>query len=95
MEKEMTSTDMTVAEKALVTQLRRKAEAIERIANMTTDDVQSVYSGKPGCCCGCSGIHRYNSKYAVDGEDINDKQVKKVLGIIRENILYQSLSQIG
>jgi hypothetical protein len=23
----------------------------------TTEDVVSVYSGRPGCCCGCRGTH--------------------------------------
>ena len=57
-------------------------------------DVLSVYSGKNGkCCCGCAGDHRYNSQhkeeggtsrgYPVDAEDINDRQVRKVIGILR------------
>jgi hypothetical protein len=67
--------------------------AFDRINAMTVADVSSVYSGKPGCCC--NGNHRYNSQhvasasknrgYAVDGSDINDRQVKKVLDIIKAN----------
>ena len=60
------------------------------IETLTIDDVMSVYSGKEGkCCCGCSGIHRYNSKYAsagISGTEINDRQVSKVLNIIKNNV---------
>jgi hypothetical protein len=59
-------------------------------------DVASVYVGRAGrCCCGCSGRHRYavahrkaSSKrrgYAVDNDEINDRQVKKVVGILEAN----------
>jgi hypothetical protein len=27
------------------------------------DSVQSTYSGKPGCCCGCRGKHTYAKKH--------------------------------
>ena len=70
---------------------------LDRIASLTTDDVQSVYSGKPGCCCGCNGKHRYNSKHVLSGsknrgyevtaDEVNDKQVKKVLNIVKKNAL--------
>lgn len=60
---------------------------------LTTDQIRSVYAGKAGkCCCGCSGTHRYNSKfraegsadrgYAVTDKDVNDTQVRKVLAIV-------------
>lgn len=69
--------------------------ALELIAAITVADVSSVYSGKPGCCCGCKGNHRYNSAhvasasknrgYAVTPDEVNDRQVKKVLGVIQQN----------
>jgi hypothetical protein len=60
-------------------------------------EVKSVYTGKSGrCCCGCSGIHRYakahrdwaskNRGYKVTDAEINDKHVKKVVGVINANI---------
>ena len=65
------------------------------IQSMSTDDVLSVYSGRPGCCCGCKGKHRYNSKYQdvasvdrgynVDDDEVNDTQVKKILNLIKNN----------
>lgn len=73
------------------------------IQSMTTDDVMSVYSGKVNmCCCGCAGNHRYNSKYReiagvdrgydVTDEDINDRQVKKVLNLIKT---HEAIAQDG
>lgn len=64
------------------------------LKDLTPDDVMSVYSGRAGrCCCGCSGNHRYNSKYRVeagkhrgyevDDEDINDVQLRRVLKIVQ------------
>ncbi len=57
--------------------------------------VSSVYSGKPGCCCGCNGNHRFNSTmveaeskrrgYAVDAEDVNDKQIRKIVKLLLTN----------
>lgn len=63
--------------------------------DLQIDDVLSVYSGKNGaCCCGCSGTHSYNSKYKdlgtksrgyeVRDEELNDRQVKRVLNIIKK-----------
>ncbi len=69
--------------------------ALEVIAAISVSDVSSVYSGKPGCCCGCNGNHRYNSAHvdsasknrgcAVTADEVSDRKVKKVLGIIQQN----------
>ena len=56
----------------------------------------SVYSGRAGaCCCGCAGKHYYASAtrvqashdrgYGVDDDEVNDKQVVRVLNIIKKN----------
>jgi hypothetical protein len=47
--------------------------------------VQSTYSGKHGCCCGCLGTHRYASAHRKAGgrrrglriqdNEINDRSV--------------------
>ncbi len=71
----------------------------ELLAKVTIEQVMSVYSGKAGrCYCGCSGNHRYASKhvaaaskdrgYAVDADEVNDRQVKRVLGIVKEHFAY-------
>src|SRR5208282_2899370 len=72
-----------------------KKAALALIASIKVSDVSSVYSGKPGCCCGCNGNHRYNSQhvesasknrgYAVTPDEVNDRQVVKVIGIIQQN----------
>jgi hypothetical protein len=59
--------------------------------------VTRVYSGKPGCMCGCNGIYRYpsnlnrtaaglNRGYAIDDKEINDKFVNRVLGYVNANL---------
>jgi hypothetical protein len=69
---------------------------IEKLYSLTKDDIMYVYSGKAyACCCGCSGTYRYNSKhigagskdrgYAVDQNEVNDRQVLRVLSIMRKN----------
>jgi len=57
------------------------------------ENVMSVYSGKVGrCACGCSGNHRYASKYRkeasidrgyeVRDDEVNDIQVRKIFDMI-------------
>lgn len=68
-------------------------EQAQNLRSLTAEDVMSVYSGKPGCACGCNGNYRYNSAhqalgtahrgYAVDAEDVNDKQVRRVLKLVQ------------
>jgi hypothetical protein len=66
-----------------------------RVKDLTVDQVRSVYSGRADhCACGCAGTHRYNSKhideatkdrgYQVRLEDINDKQIARVLNVIKK-----------
>lgn len=52
-------------------------------------NVVSVYSGRPGCMCGCRGRHSYADRfarvggerrgYAVRPEEISDRSVKHVV----------------
>jgi len=64
---------------------------------ITVDQVVSVYSGKANkCACGCSGTYRYASAYrdqgiqlrgyAIDADEVNDRQVAKVVGLLNANI---------
>lgn len=56
-------------------------------------DVRSVYSGKPGCMCGCRGKHSYagahreeagqNRGYAVSDDEVNNAQVTRVLRAVQ------------
>jgi hypothetical protein len=72
-------------------------EQIETLRTLTVEEVMSVYSGTAGrCCCGCAGHHRYSRKlrvsasrdrgYKVEDDEINDGQVRRVLGILQKNI---------
>ena len=60
-------------------------------------DVKKVYSGRPGCMCGCKGSYRYSSTvtmaevtkaagYAPDHNFANDRQVKKVVETINAGL---------
>ena len=70
---------------------------IEGIKDIKLTDVFSVYSGKDGkCCCGCSGKYSYakahqafaskHRGYAVTDDEINDKMVRKVYGLLLANL---------
>ena len=53
---------------------------------ITLENVQSVYSGKPGCACGCLGKHTYPQSargrgkeirgYDIGEDEISDRTVK-------------------
>jgi hypothetical protein len=75
--------------------IKKKAPTDEQIAALTDADILSVYSGRPGCACGCRGIHRYNPAYPSEGskergykvepDEMNIGHVRKVLKIIKDN----------
>jgi hypothetical protein len=66
-----------------------------KLKDLTIDDVMSVYSGLPGCACGCRGKHRYASKhvkiasknrgYKVQPEEISDRSVAIIFGKVKRN----------
>jgi hypothetical protein len=64
----------------------------KRIDGLSLETVTKVYSGKAGkCCCGCSGTHRYNSRFAKDAYErssVNDRQVKRVINLMKANAQY-------
>lgn len=63
------------------------------IKDLTCENILSVYSGKPGCCCGCKGTHYANPDhraeaekergYAYDDKHVSQRMTEKVLGIIK------------
>jgi hypothetical protein len=65
------------------------------IKDIKFEDIISVYSGKKdkSCWCGCGGIHRTSTVsreaaskdrgYAYDDEDVNDRFVRKTLGLLQ------------
>ena len=62
---------------------------------LTTNEVRSVYSGRPGCCCGCRGKHTVNPLfraeaeqhrgYAVDDNECNAAAVTRILNTIKKH----------
>lgn len=55
--------------------------------------VSRVYSGRPGCACGCRGNYRATKAWAHAHPEVaeyrkvvNEVQVKKVVNILRENL---------
>lgn len=74
-------------------------EVAKLLESVTPAQVMSAYEGRAGkCYCGCAGNHRYASKhrevagvnrgYAISDDEVNDRQVKKVLRIVKENFSY-------
>lgn len=73
---------------------------------ITVDQVMKVYSGKPDtCCCGCSGTYRVNSQHLAmananrgydynEPGDVNDKQVRKVVNLINQNLGAAKINEI-
>ena len=63
------------------------------VSTITTDSVRAVYSGRPGCMCGCRGNYRYNPQhveeasvdrgYVVKPSEVNIAQVTRVLHIVQ------------
>jgi hypothetical protein len=66
---------------------------MKNISEVTPEEVMKVYSGKPGCGCGCRGNYRVNPAlleqankergYAYEGAEISMTQVKRVLNIVQ------------
>lgn len=68
-----------------------------KIENLVPAHVLSVYSGKPGCTCGCRGKHSYNPEhreeaakdrgYALESSEINAVQVARILKIAKASFI--------
>lgn len=64
------------------------------IASITPDMVLSVYSGRPGCMCGCLGNHRYNPLfreeagkdrgYEVDTDECSSRSISITLNKLKK-----------
>lgn len=65
------------------------------VESLTVADILKVYSGKPGCACGCNGTYNITAEsrkeadkdrgYAYSDEDVNPKQVKRVLKQVQKH----------
>lgn len=59
------------------------------------EDVVSVYSGRPGCCCGCRGKHTYRSStreegtklrgYKVWDKEVSDRTVARIVNKVNKD----------
>lgn len=66
---------------------------MKTIDQVTPEEVVKVYSGRPGCGCGCRGTYRVNPvhaafansvrSYEYEAKEFNFVQVKKVLAILQ------------
>ena len=69
------------------------AAAAAFVQSITPSAVQSVYSGRAGCMCGCRGRHRYNPRhveeaeadrgYEIDADEVSSRSCSIVLGKIK------------
>lgn len=65
------------------------------LKSLDRNSIQSVYSGKPGCTCGCRGKHSYaeahravTSKlrgYEVSNDEISELSITRVLNRMLKN----------
>ncbi len=66
-----------------------------KLKDLTIDKVMSVYSGLPGCACGCRGKHRYASAhvkiagkhrgYAVQSDEVSDRSVAIIFNRVKKH----------
>ena len=89
----------------LIKEVIQEEESFDIKSDEETDDVKpitdinkvmSVYSGKPGCMCGCRGKYTYasshqedasaNRGYKVADNEVNDKVVKLMVNKINQLI---------
>lgn len=77
--------------KALVRDAKtgKVTENTVEVAVPTINNIISVYSGKPGCMCGCNGNHRYHPEmiaeagkrrgYAIGEDEVSARSIKVVI----------------
>ena len=76
----------------------RKESVIKATTTIKKDQVLSVYSGRPGCCCGCLGKHSYPSSpiarqvaskkrgYKIDDDEISDRNITMIVNKLNKNL---------
>lgn len=68
-------------------------DAAQAVLALTADQIGKVYSGKPGCGCGCKGkywVHPAHATaesaargYPYEGSEISLRQVERVLALVK------------
>jgi len=77
--------------------MKMSRETVQKnVANLKSDNVLMVYSGKRGCMCGCKGKYSYNPLYQelgterrgypVTGEDLNKGMITRVLRLMKKEV---------
>jgi len=63
------------------------SEKIFLTASIDVTKVASVYSGRPGCCCGCRGKHTHATGHATqDYHVVNDRTVRTIVNKVNRAI---------
>jgi hypothetical protein len=85
----------TTAQRALPLQ-RAVEEAAANKPMIDINKIKSVYSGRPGCCCGCRGKYTYAKKfqdesskargYKVTDDECNDRVVRMIVNKMNKDI---------
>jgi hypothetical protein len=70
-----------------------KVKAAAVIQFISPADVLTVYSGKPGCMCGCNGKYFITAQnraaaardrgYEYEDDQVNEKMVRKVIRLVK------------
>lgn len=55
-------------------------------SKIDVNKVSKVYSGRPGCACGCRGNYFSSSKFPSEGKVVNDKMVARVVKLFNDNL---------
>jgi hypothetical protein len=73
-----------------------KDEIVRALANIKKEEVMSVYSGRPGCACGCRGKYSYSSLhrgmaessrgYEITADEVNDAMITRVIKLFQKNV---------
>lgn len=55
------------------------------INTLTINDIRQIYSGKPGCCCGCLGTHSYNEIHLKESSERRGYEISSATAKIATN----------
>lgn len=75
------------------------------IIDVKVEEVVQVYSGRPGCACGCRGNYRVNPAhvayadkergYPHSGDEISLKSVKRILNYLQAHATEVTVNESG
>jgi hypothetical protein len=73
---------------------------------LNRSQVKKVYSGRPGCACGCRGKYYYSAfcdleaagkarGYPINNDEVNDRQITRVVNTINKYSAMANYSECG